>query len=106
MSNEIDMTVLTGIEQTYGGGFIGHQHPVLYFTKQPQPIAKFAMALSERWGIVACEIDGEDSAGRSKLRRLTPDELAQTACETASALWDQFNARGWMTEVPIPTPKK
>ena len=41
--------------------------------------AILAMSLIERWGMVAGQPDGEDSAGRSKLRLSTPEELVDRA---------------------------
>jgi len=64
------------------------------------------MALVERWGLVACVLDGEDSAGRQKMRVMTPEELARAACDTAEETWKQIEERGWTLAIPEPTPKK
>ncbi len=45
--------------------------------------AKMAAALIERWGMVAAIPDGEDSAGRAKLRLATPEELVARAFSCA-----------------------
>lgn len=58
--------------------------------------AKLACALAERWGIVAAIEDGEDSAGRQKLRHMTPEELAQRACQCAANLFQRFSEIGWI----------
>jgi len=86
----------------YGEGIKGYDLQMIHSTKALQSVARLACALIERWGLVAGEIDGEDSAGRSKLRRLTPEELVKDACATADAAWSEFEARGWLLEVPIP----
>ena len=62
--------------------------------------ARTAIQLAERWALVACETDGEDSAGRQKVRRLTPEELADQACHTVEAIFSQFKTRGWLLEIP------
>jgi hypothetical protein len=62
--------------------------------------ATFALKCVERWAMVAAEADGEDSAGRAKLRRMTPGELTQQACDTSAALFDEFEKRGWVIEYP------
>jgi hypothetical protein len=54
---------------------------VIHDTEYPNFEARLAATLMERWGMVAGEPDGEDSAGRAKLRLSTPQELAQRACE-------------------------
>ncbi len=62
--------------------------------------ALFAMQCVERWAMVAGEQDGEDSSGRAKLRRMTPDELVAHACKTAEALSVEFTRRGWLVALP------
>lgn len=62
--------------------------------------ARFAMACIERWGMVAAEVDGEDSAGRSKLRRLTVEEIVTHACDTAQCAYEEFETRGWILSLP------
>lgn len=62
--------------------------------------AVLAVAFVDKWAMVAGETDGEDSAGRQKLRRLTPDELAAHACDTVEALEKEFAARGWKFDQP------
>lgn len=62
--------------------------------------ARMAAALIERWGCAAASPDGEDSAGRAKLRKLTPTELVNEACETAKIALEEFRRRGWMLKLP------
>lgn len=63
--------------------------------------AKIAIACAERWALVAAIPDGEDSSGRQKLRLPTPQELAERSAGIASALYEEFDTRGWM--IPIPS---
>ena len=62
--------------------------------------ARLAEQLAERWGMVAAEDDGEDSAGRQKVRLATPIEVIERACAVASLLHAEFTARGWYVEIP------
>lgn len=64
----------------------------------PQQTASLAAHLVEIWGARAETPDGEDKAGRQKLRRLTSPELVQQACETADSLFREFNKRNWITD--------
>ncbi len=72
--------------------------------------ANLAQQFVDRWGMVAGIPDGEDSAGRQKLRLATPAELAARAVESANALFDAMDAAGWKIDVPsftefMPDPK-
>lgn len=99
-------TVLLPVEMQpneFGSGIKGHNTPVIHHTKAVHGPGRMAALLIERWGIVACELDGEDSAGRAKLRRMTVSELVTNACDTADAAWNEFEARGWLLEIPLPT---
>lgn len=71
-----------------------------YETEMPNFEAKIAIDLMVRWGEVAAVEDGEDTAGRQKLRLLSPEEVAVRACKTAACAVAEFRARGWMVEVP------
>jgi hypothetical protein len=60
------------------------------------PTAKIAIEMAQRWGMVAAIPDGEDTAGRQKLRLMTPAELAQRAVATTLALVIELTAKGMM----------
>jgi hypothetical protein len=68
----------------------------------PQPIGVMVLSFIEKWGMVAGAPDGEDSAGRSKLRLLTPKELVERAVETAKATFEAIESEGWVLEIPKP----
>jgi hypothetical protein len=61
-----------------------------------------ASELTTKWGMVAAEIDGEDSAGRSKARLQTPGELIERAFTVAQMFWDKARERGMLEDVPEP----
>lgn len=63
---------------------------------QPDPRATFAMALLERWGMVTASPDGEDSAGRQKIRSRDADETVKLACEISDRAFAAFADRGWL----------
>lgn len=58
-----------------------------------------AVELVERWGSVAGAPDGEDSAGRSKIRLQEPEELVERAVKTAGLLWEAIKKQGWILEI-------
>ena len=76
-----------------------HRHRV------PCSEAVLAMNLIERWGMIAGDADGEDSVGRQKGRLYEPEEVVERACQMADAAFATFEARGWMTPVPLPEKK-
>jgi hypothetical protein len=62
--------------------------------------ARLASSLLEKWGLVVAESDGEDTAGRSKLRNATPQEVVDRACDTADLAISEFEKRGWYVAIP------
>ena len=62
--------------------------------------AKLATLLIEKWGLVAAIPDGEDSAGRQKLKMQTPDELVQRAFAVASLAMKTARKRGLVYKCP------
>lgn len=62
--------------------------------------ARLASILIEKWGMVLCVPDGEDSSGRAKMRLSTPEEVVSRACESADKAVDAFYLRGWVDKVP------
>lgn len=62
--------------------------------------ATFALSCIEKWGMVAGEASGEDSAGRQKMRRATPAEIASHACDCAEAAFTEFEKRKWQFKLP------
>lgn len=73
---------------------------VIHGKHAPDPRVDIARDLIARWGLVAANADGEDSAGRAKLRLATPEELVARACDAAEKAYAEFEARGWL--VPLP----
>ena len=72
----------------------------LHETRHPELEAKFAMALIERWGMVAGIEDGEDSAGRAKIRLISSKEVVERAVDVTSRAMAEFEARGWLKHLP------
>ena len=79
-------------------GYIGMVHK----SQIPNLKATLALSMVERWGPVAGMPDGEDSAGRQKLRIQNVDELVDRACSTADMLVNAFKTRNWLLNVPAP----
>ncbi len=64
--------------------------------------AKIAIEMVQHWGMIMAMPDREDSAGRQKLRQMTPEELVQRACESAEKLIKEFEKREWLLKLPEP----
>lgn len=62
--------------------------------------AKIALDIIVRWGMIAAEPDGEDSAGRQKARIFTPAELTRRAFETARLFMEGARLRGFIHRSP------
>ena len=67
---------------------------VLHETEIFEQEAKIAIDLITRWGMVAAIEDGEDTAGRQKLRLMSPLELVNRAFETANLTMSNARSRG------------
>ena len=93
----LEVLALRPREYTSPYPVVAGTHPL----QQPDARAQFAMLCVERWAMVAAEADGEDSAGRAKVRRMTPGEVAAHACVCTDRLFAEFAARGWIVTVPI-----
>lgn len=103
---EKDLVHLTDMRHSpFGDTIRDHSKPVVHRKYEPHTIARFAMDVADRWGMIATIPDGEDSAGRQQMRLATPEELAARACEAAQALWNEFSSRGWFFEAPLPIPE-
>ena len=76
--------------------------PEVYPLVQVDFRADLAKHIVERWALVAAIPDGEDSAGRQKLRLPDPLELAKRACDIAEETWTEFESRGWVLRIPAP----
>ena len=70
--------------------------------KLPNHPAQMAQSFIERWGMLLCDSDGEDSAGRQKLRLMLADEVVARACQMAEIAWQEFERRGWLLTLPKP----
>lgn len=78
----------------------GDTSSVIYRRETPNSEAELAFALVERWGLVAAEVDGEDAAGRAKMRPCSPQEVVSRAFETAALTLAEARTRGWMVTIP------
>lgn len=72
----------------------------LYKRHIPDDRAAFAMELMSRHAGITAQQDGEDTAGRAKMRREQPAELARFCCEVAEAAFAEFEERGWLLHLP------
>lgn len=70
------------------------------FAESPGQEAQFVLHLIEKWGMVAGDDGGEDSAGRAKLRLQTPEEVVARAMQTAEAAFRTLREHGWIAPMP------
>lgn len=61
---------------------------------------RFMMDFIGRWGMVAAVPDGEDQAGRQKLRLATESELVARAVNVTRLALTTMKAEGWAVDVP------
>lgn len=73
---------------------------MMHHREMPDERARFALACIERWGMISCQTDGEDTAGRQKVRLMTSDEIVSRACEVSELAFEAFQRRGWLAEIP------
>ncbi len=99
--NYQDYVTLSG-ESNYAGTLRGYGQVLAIKTKGMYTVATLATEIATRFALIAAEPDGEDSAGRQKLRMPNAKELAGRSCEIASELWAEFESRGWLFDLPLP----
>lgn len=90
----------TVVEVVGAGGLLRKPYIAVTQTEVLNLKARLSATLIEKWGMVAGIPDGEDSAGRSKLRLLTPQEVVDRATETADIVVDAFRTLGWVAASP------
>ena len=69
-------------------------------TEAPCAEGRFALELIGRFGLIAGEPDGEDSAGRQKGAVMPVAEVVARACDLSRAAFDALRESGWMVKVP------
>ena len=68
--------------------YLGGRH--VHAAETPGPEMLTALDMLQRWGMVAAVDDGEDKAGRAKIRLATPDELVELALWKSCSRGDLF----------------
>jgi hypothetical protein len=81
-------------------GYSGEKEVSTYRTEMPDDVAACAVLFLERWSLVAAMPDGEDSAGRAKLRLPTADEIVTRAFDIAEKYYATARARGHLLDLP------
>ena len=76
-------------------------HIAISAIETPDQTARMAFALIERWGAVAAEADGEDSAGRAKLKLQPAAALVNRAFDIAEAATAEAKKRGLTINVEV-----
>jgi hypothetical protein len=88
------------MRELISGSEYGLNKVILHDTEIFEQEASLAAEMIERWGMIAAMPDGEDSAGRSKLRLATPEELVGRALDCARLFMEKARANGLVTAVP------
>lgn len=88
--------------ETYNNPVDRHYRPsiTIHDREQLSTRAKCVMDLLGRWGLVAADIDGEDSAGRSKLKLQEVEEMVHRAVESVELAFEECKKRGWIVDAP------
>jgi hypothetical protein len=74
----------------------------IHSNEVPGHEATVVLHLIEKWGMVAATPDGEDSAGRQKMRLQTPEELVARAMEVTRLAFSTLRENGWLVTIPLP----
>src|SRR5271157_471912 len=69
---------------------------LLHNRRAPTDVASFAMELLRVHAGITARDNGQDDAGRAKIRRDSPAEAVAYACETAALAFDELKHRGWL----------
>ena len=81
-------------EQTYKRGDL-----VLTETISLDNRGKAVAEFISRWGMIAGVPDGEDSAGRAKIRLATTEELVKRAFDVVELMFNEAKVRGMTLEI-------
>jgi len=76
--------------------------PVVYRTKAFTLTAEIAMRLLEKFAMVTCIEDGEDSAGRQKLKLMDPKHVVDRSFELAEEFMHQADLGNYIVDIPDP----
>lgn len=69
-------------------------------TSAPTYQAKLAVQLAGNIAVCLGEPDGEDSAGRAKVKLMAPEKIVRHACDIAELMAKEFDRRGWFSDIP------
>lgn len=62
--------------------------------------ASAALEMITRWGMVAGDTSGEDSAGRAKIVLQPIETVVERAITCVDLAWSQFESKGWLLKLP------
>lgn len=73
---------------------------------KPNLKARLAIGLVERWGMICSEHHPRNMDGQQRVypTLMTPADVVHRAVTTVEELYSAIEARGWLLEVPAPTP--
>ena len=73
---------------------------ILHRLDTPDTRGELAMKILDHFALISAQEDGEDQAGRQKLKLLSPVEVATRACDLAEAFFSEIERRGWLLKLP------
>ena len=73
---------------------------LVHENERPEAEAQMAFAFIERWGLAMGAPDGEDSAGRQRLKLMPPEELVDRAFTIAHLAIDRARSTGLIHQGP------
>jgi hypothetical protein len=76
--------------------------PTVHFSEALTMEDNLAFQLVCKWGMITAVDDGEDSAGRAKMRGETPTEMVERALSTAEIFYSRIRELGWTVKVGLP----
>jgi len=92
---DADTVILEGHEFEY-------RRKLVHRTKALSIAGDLAFRLVERYGLINAQEDGEDSAGRAKIKLMPVHDTIQRCFDLAEAFVLEADRRGHIIDVPLP----
>ena len=92
----VNRKVIPGVTSVYDV-----KRDVIYAPKQPGAVAEIALELCSKLATVGDDAH-EDSEGRMVMKLMSPEKVAERACDIAQMLWAEFEARGLLVNMGEP----
>jgi hypothetical protein len=84
------------------GNQFDYERVIIHRTQALDSVGEAALRLIERFGLMAADTDGEDSAGRQKGKLMPPSEVVQRCFDIAEMFLIEAIKRDHIVDVPVP----